>query len=187
MLDVPSAAGRNRRGFLHGLLSCAGAAAMSPLIARAAAAPTRALSFVHTHTGERLKVTYCCDGVYQPDSLKEVNHLLRDFRSGDVHAIDPLLLDTLYGLQSATGHNGRYEVICGYRSPGTNAMLHERSSGVATHSLHMQGQAIDIRMSGYSTERLHELALNLRQGGVGYYPGSDFVHVDTGRVRAWRG
>lgn len=178
----------SRRAFLQQLAGCACALAAPAAIARAMPADSsRSLSFLHTHTGESLVVNYCCDGAYRETSLAQVNHFLRDFRNGDMHPIDPNLLDTLYSLQLLADREARFEVISGYRSPATNAMMHEHSSGVATHSLHMEGRAIDIRISGFSTARLHDLALNLQRGGVGFYPGSDFVHVDTGRVRSWQG
>jgi uncharacterized protein YcbK (DUF882 family) len=177
----------SRRAFLKQLAACAGAAATPAGIAHALPADSRSLSFLHTHTGESLIVNYCCGGVYQEAALAQVNHFLRDFRNGEVHPIDPKLLDILYALQLQSDREGRFEVISGYRSPATNEALHERSSGVATHSLHLEGRAIDIRMSGFATARLHDLALNLRGGGVGFYPDSDFVHVDTGRVRFWQG
>lgn len=177
----------SRRAFLKQLACTACAAAAPGGIAHALPADSRSLSFLHTHTGESLTVDYCCGGVYQDAALAQVNHFLRDFRSGEVHPIDPKLLDILYALQLLANREGRFEVISGYRSPATNAALHERSSGVATHSLHLEGRAIDIRMTGFATARLHELALGLGSGGVGFYPDSDFVHVDTGRVRSWQG
>lgn len=177
----------SRRAFLKQLAGCACAAAVPAGMAQALPSDVRSLSLVHTHTGESLAVSYCCGGVYQEAALAQVNHFLRDFRSGDVHPIDPKLLDILYALQLQADHEGRFEVISGYRSPATNAALHERSSGVATHSLHLEGRAIDIRMTGFPTARLHQLAMGLQGGGVGFYPASDFVHVDTGRVRFWQG
>jgi uncharacterized protein YcbK (DUF882 family) len=145
----------------------------------------RSLDFVHTHTGERLAVEYFGGGAYVPDALTTVNHFLRDFRTGDVHSIDPHLLDLLHGLTGLTGSQRPYQVISGYRSPVTNDMLRHRSEGVAAGSLHMQGQAIDIRLADVPLVALQRAALALRGGGVGYYPASDFVHVDTGRVRHW--
>ena len=161
-----------------------------PLVAaerrlHAAAAGTRALRFDHTHTGERLSVEYFSGGSYLPDALTTVNHFLRDFRTGDVHDIDPGLLDLLYGLREATGANRPFQVISGYRSPATNEMLRHHSEGVAAGSLHMKGQAIDIRLGDVPLRALRQAALDARRGGVGYYPTSDFVHVDTGRVRRW--
>lgn len=145
----------------------------------------RALSFTHLHTGERLELEYFSAGAYQPEALRAVNQLLRDFRNGAVAEIDPALLDQLHALARLTGSRAPFQVISAYRSPATNAALHARSSGVASGSLHMQGQAIDIRLADVRLNHLRDAALSLRAGGVGYYPGSDFVHVDTGRVRRW--
>jgi len=151
----------------------------------AASASARALRFAHTHTGESLTVEYFIGGAYLPDALATVNHFLRDFRTGDVHDIDPELLDLLHRLTTMTETTGPFQVISGYRSPATNEMLRHRSEGVAAGSLHMQGQAIDIRLPDVALSNLRLAALNAHRGGVGYYPASDFVHVDTGRVRAW--
>lgn len=153
------------------------------LLARSTGA--RTLDFVHTHTGERLAVEYFGGGEYVPDALAEVNHFLRDFRTGDVHPIDPGLLDVLHALTDLTTSARPFQVISGYRSPATNEMLRHRSEGVAAGSLHMQGQAIDIRLADVPLATLRRAALAVRRGGVGYYPASDFVHVDTGRVRTW--
>lgn len=153
----------------------------------ALALPTpRVLTFAHLHTAERLQVEYS-DGVrYLPDALAAVNRLLRDFRTGDVHEIDPKLLDLLHGLHTAAGSTRPFEIISGYRSPRTNAMLrHTGGGGVASGSLHMRGQAIDIRLPDVPLASLRDAALALARGGVGYYPTSNFVHVDTGRVRRW--
>ncbi|MCC6610197.1 MAG: DUF882 domain-containing protein [Burkholderiales bacterium] len=151
----------------------------------AVAGEARTLSFSHTHTGERLRVVYFVDGAYQPGPLAEVEHLLRDFRTGDEHRIDPALLDTLYALCGACG--GRtFEIISGYRSPQTNAMLRKTGGGgVATRSLHMDGRAIDVRLAGVDTSRLRAAGIALGRGGVGYYRDADFVHIDTGRPRTW--
>jgi uncharacterized protein YcbK (DUF882 family) len=146
---------------------------------------SRALQFAHLHTGERLAVEYCTAGQYVPDALAAVNTLLRDFRTGDVRPIDPALLDLLYDLQDATGADRPFQVISGYRSPATNAALRRRSHGVASGSLHMVGRAIDIRVAGVPLASLRRAATSLRQGGVGYYPASNFVHVDTGKIRTW--
>jgi uncharacterized protein YcbK (DUF882 family) len=145
----------------------------------------RRLSFVHTHTGERLTSVYYKDGNYQPAELTRISHLLRDFRTDEVHPIDPGVLDILADLRRLCDHGTPYEVISGYRSPATNAALRSHSDGVAEHSLHMQGRAIDVRLEGFPTARLHELALGMHRGGVGFYPHSDFVHLDNGRVRFW--
>lgn len=152
--------------------------------ARAARLAPRTVSFYHTHTGERLTATYYERGGYVPGALQAVNWLLRDFRTETVHVIDPRLLDQLYALNACCGGRS-FEVISGYRSPQTNAMLHRTSSGVATHSLHIEGRAIDVRLEGCDTERLHRAALAMARGGVGFYPRSDFVHLDTGRFRTW--
>lgn len=150
-----------------------------------ASAGPRKLSFVHTHVDESLSVTYFNGGAYVPDGLGQLNHLLRDFRTQDVHPIDPQLFDVLYDLQVLADRDAPYEIISGYRSPRTNAMLHNRSDGVATRSLHMDGKAIDVRLNGFSCKKLRDLALSMRRGGVGFYAASDFVHLDTGRVRSW--
>ncbi len=174
----------SRRHFLTSL--AAGSLALGARPARAAAAaPSRALHFNHLHTGETLAVEYFQAGRYQPDALAAVDHLLRDFRTGDVHTIDPALLDVLFDLHQAVEARRSFEVISGYRSPATNAALRQKSEGVAAHSLHMSGKAIDIRVGGVSLAGLRRSALALAKGGVGYYPASNFVHVDTGRVRAW--
>ena len=140
---------------------------------------------MHTHTGEALTARYFDGRHYDAAALSDVNHLLRDFRTGDSKRMDPALLDILWALQSLADHADTFEIISGYRSPVTNAMLHRRSHGVAEHSQHMLGKAIDLRLTGYSTRRLGEHARTLARGGVGYYAASDFVHVDTGRVRFW--
>lgn len=172
-----------RREFLLG----AGAALTLPGSALASLGDRRNLSLDNLHTGERLNVTYWSNGSYIPDALAEVNNVLRDFRNGEKHPIAPNLLDLLALLRSRMESTAPFTVISGYRSPTTNAMLrsaHEHS-GVASQSLHMQGMAIDVRLDGRSLAALHDTALSLRAGGVGYYPSSDFVHVDVGRVRRW--
>jgi uncharacterized protein YcbK (DUF882 family) len=186
----------SRRSFL-GLSAAAAAAAMVPSNVFAAAAPPasrsglamdRGLSFFHTHTRERLAAAYCAGGEYVAPALKNINVLLRDFRANQIKPIDPALLDLLFELNGVLGTDQPFHVISGYRAPNTNAMLKERGgkgSGVATHSLHMDGRAIDIRVPGIKLAHLRDSAKALKAGGVGYYPGSDFVHVDTGRVRYW--
>ena len=182
----------SRRSFL-GLGAAAAAAALVParaLAATAAPAPRRerVLSFVHTPTGARLRVAYCCNGEYQPDAMQQINHLLRDFRLDEIKPIDPKLLDLLHELGGIVDAGQPFHVISGYRSPRTNLMLRERGgahTGVANKSLHMVGKAIDIRIPGVRLDHLRGAAKSLRLGGVGYYPSSNFVHVDTGRVRYW--
>jgi uncharacterized protein YcbK (DUF882 family) len=178
---------KGRRRFLcqaGALCGALGAISIPPVLAATSDRP-RSLRFVHTHTGETLTAPYCAGGVYNDACLRDVNFLLRDFRTGESHQIDPPLLDILYDLQALAGHDAPYEVISGYRSPATNDMLHRNSSGVAEHSQHMLGKAIDVRLRGYSTRRLSEYARALSRGGVGFYASSDFVHIDTGRVRYW--
>jgi uncharacterized protein YcbK (DUF882 family) len=173
---------RRRRAFLY---QAASAAAVCWSACWARPDVERSLSFVHTHTGERLTSVYFRDGDYVAAELVRINHLLRDFRTGETHPIDPGVLDILADLRRLCDRDTAYEVISGYRSPATNAALRSRSDAVAEHSLHMQGRAIDVRLEGFPTVRLHELALGMHRGGVGFYPRSDFVHVDNGRVRAW--
>ena len=177
----------NRRRFL----ATAAAAICAPALllpkrARAYERPAvRKLAFLHTHTGEKLSIVYAEGGDYVPEALKAIDRLLRDHRTGDIHAIDPALLDQLSDLAEAAGSHRPYEVICGYRCPATNAMLRDNGRGVARKSLHMSGRAIDIRLPGVPLSALRETALTLAAGGVGYYPQSDFIHIDTGRVRHW--
>jgi uncharacterized protein YcbK (DUF882 family) len=151
------------------------------------ASDERQLSFYHTHTGERLDVIYARNGVYVPSALEEINHFLFDFRTGDNAEIDPQLLDLIYDVREALGSDGTYQVISAYRSPTTNEMLRGRSqnSGVARNSQHLLGKAIDVRLEGIRTTTLRDTALAMKRGGVGYYEGSDFVHMDTGRPRSW--
>ncbi len=158
-----------------------------PLQARALARAERRLSFHNLHTGEHLTTCYWAEGRYLASECQAIDHLLRDFRTGDIHPIDRRLLDLLYVLQRQVRGKGPFQVISGYRSPATNRMLRQRGHHVALHSMHLQGKAIDIRLPGCSLRHLHRAALALRAGGVGYYPRSNFVHVDTGRVRSWRG
>lgn len=167
------------------LLRAFGAVALAlPWSASAWAAAPRSISLYHTHTGERLSLVYFEQGRFVPQALTALNHLLRDFRSGEASDIDPALFDQLAALNLACGA-GTFEVISGFRSPETNDMLRGRSSGVAKGSLHMQGRAIDVRLAGRDTRQLRAAALALGQGGVGYYARSDFVHLDTGRPRTW--
>ncbi len=176
-----------RRRFLQkagAVCAVAGAFAAMPALAAADLQPRR-LRFVHTHTGETLTTTYFDGNDYDAAALLEVNHLMRDFRTGEVQPMDPPLLDILWNLQALADRDSTFEIIGGYRSPMTNAMLHQRSTGVAEHSQHLLGKAIDLRITGYPTLRLGEHARSLARGGVGYYAASDFVHVDTGRVRFW--
>jgi len=168
-----------RRQLLAGL-------ACAPLARLAWGMPqqARTLSLHSIHTDERLELTYFENGSYVPDAVAAIEWLLRDFRTGEQHAIELSLIDMLHALQELCRGSG-FEVISGYRSAVTNAQLHATTEGVAPNSLHLSGRAVDVRLSGCETLRLREAALALRQGGVGYYPQSDFVHLDTGRVRSW--
>jgi uncharacterized protein YcbK (DUF882 family) len=171
-----------RRRLLAGAL---GLAAPALLAKGALASAPRQLSLVNLHTGEKLAATYFEGGRYVPDALAALDRVLRDHRTGEVHPMAPGLLDLVAGLAGQVGRPDAVQVISGYRSPASNAALHANSSGVATRSLHMQGMAMDIRIPGVSLARLRDTALALGRGGVGYYPGSDFVHVDVGKVRHW--
>lgn len=185
----PAPAHAGRRLFLQRTLGLAGAAVAAPATVRAAILPSsagRSLSFEHTHTGERLELTYAMGGNFVPDALRKLNYFLRDHYTGDVGTIDPQLFDLLHRVRGELGAGGAFQVISGYRCPATNGLLKAtRGGGVAKHSLHMEGKAIDIRIPGVQLGDLREAALSLRAGGVGYYPREQFVHVDTGRVRAW--
>ena len=148
-------------------------------------APARTLKFYHTHTGKRLEATFARGNTYDLETLAQVNAFLADFRNGEETVMDPALLDWLYDLQRDLGSEGTYEVISAYRSPATNEMLRSRSNGVASRSQHLLGKAIDVRLDDASVSDLHKAALRMQRGGVGFYPGSRFVHLDTGRVRRW--
>jgi uncharacterized protein YcbK (DUF882 family) len=143
------------------------------------------VAFRHAHTGETFSGVYRVGDRYLPDVFENLNYKLRDFRTGTIYPMDPHVLDIISLIQAKTQSEHPLEIIGGYRSPKTNHMLHEISTGVAQNSLHMRGQAIDLRLPGYSTEGLRRIATGMKAGGVGYYPKSDFVHVDTGRVRYW--
>jgi uncharacterized protein YcbK (DUF882 family) len=145
----------------------------------------RTIALLNTHTGDRFNAAYWEQGNYVPDAMAAIKHVMRDHRNNEVHDIDPRLLDELSHLNGLVGAAAPYQIISGYRSPATNAMLHANSDGVASHSLHMEGKAIDIRMAGVDLPRLRDAALSMQSGGVGFYPASDFIHVDTGRVRRW--
>ena len=145
----------------------------------------RSLSFENLHTGEKLKAVYWAEGQYVSESLSRINRILRDHRNNQTHDIDRRLLDLLCSLRLQLDTVSPYEIISGYRSPATNALLHSNSAGVAAHSLHMDGMAADIRVPGRKLADLRRMAVSMKAGGVGYYPASQFVHVDVGRVRTW--
>ena len=151
------------------------------------AATARRISLRNLHTDEHLELEFFRGDAYVPDSLAALQVLLRDFRNGEQHPIDPRLMDYLYDVAGHGGVDPVFSVISGYRSPQTNALLHERSSGVARHSLHLEGRAIDVRLAGVDCAHLAGRALDLTRGGVGYYRRSDFVHLDTGAFRTWKG
>jgi uncharacterized protein YcbK (DUF882 family) len=145
----------------------------------------KGLAFYNTHTRENLSATYFRSGQLLPEALQKINYILRDHRTGEVREIDVRLLDLLHRLAGEIGCSQPFHVISGYRSKKTNAYLCQEGGGVAAGSLHMSGQAIDIRLPDCCLSDLRKAALSLKAGGVGYYPKSDFVHVDIGRVRCW--
>jgi uncharacterized protein YcbK (DUF882 family) len=149
--------------------------------------PERLLELFNTHTGESVRVAYWRGGDYDAAGLAKLRNVLRDHRNGESHDIEPSLFDQLHDLARAARREAHFEIISGYRSPESNAKMAAASSGVAKQSLHMQGRAIDVRLRGFSTAALRDLALAARKGGVGYYQRSDFVHLDTGRFRTWSG
>lgn len=176
---------RDRRRFLKLCTGIATGLVISPAFARPHEAGERTLALYNTHTGERVKATYWADGGYLDDGLQDLAHLLRDHRTGEVHAMDPQLLELLHRLHGQFTTRQSFHVISGYRSPKTNEMLRGKSGGVAKRSMHMQGKAIDIRLPKVELKQLRAAALSLKSGGVGYYARSNFIHLDTGRVRFW--
>jgi uncharacterized protein YcbK (DUF882 family) len=174
----------DRRRFL----ACAAAAlplVAAPGLVLGAQSDARRLRFLHAHTGEKLEVVYHESGAYVPDALDALNHIMRDFRSDEVTSMDPALLDFLHTTQQQLGSRGTFEIISAYRSPVTNEMLRRRGGGVAKRSMHLRGRAIDVRLTDADTRDLRRAARELARGGVGYYSRSNFVHLDTGRVRWW--
>jgi len=177
---------QTRRGFLQLGVAALVCSVSNPVMA---AIPRikglRGLAFHNLHTDERLNVTYWQNGKYSRPAMAKINNILRDHYSGDTHPMDVRLMDLIYDLQNRVGHHGPVEIISGYRSPKTNMMLASYSDGVAKRSYHTKGQAIDLRMQGKSLSKIYHTALNMRRGGVGFYPDSEFVHVDTGPIRTW--
>jgi len=147
--------------------------------------PERKLSLLNLHTGESITATYWAEGQYQGSELAAINNILRDHRTGDIHQMDSELLELLNTLHQKVDAKKSFQIISGYRSPKTNATLNKKSNGVAKKSLHMQGKAIDIRLPGCDLSDLRNAAISCQKGGVGYYPASNFIHIDTGRVRRW--
>ena len=186
-----AAADLGRRSFLSLGAGLVGASALTFLpravMAKTTAPDSRTLGFFNTHTNEILKATYWQNGSYDRGAVSDINYILRDFRSGDVFSMDLKLFDLLTILHRRTGSKKPFEIISGYRSPLTNAKLASASNGVAKRSMHMEGKAMDIRVPGRALPDVHRTALLLGLGGVGYYPTSNFVHVDTGRIRQWNG
>jgi len=177
----------SRRRFLKGL-ACGSLLIGSPKIVQAAFkgfTPHKTLSLEHHHTGESLRITYSERGRYIHGALDEISYFLRDYHNDAMHSVDPALLDQLYDVKLLLGENKPFQIVSGYRSPETNASLRRHSRGVARQSLHMEGRAVDIRMEGVSTRTIRDAALALQTGGVGFYPYSNFVHLDTGDIRTW--
>jgi len=176
----------DRRKFISALaFNTAAFVLVAPALSFARQSAPRFLSFYHTHTGKKLDIQYGTVTGYNEDALVKIDQFLKDFRTGEAHPIDPNLLDQLAVLSHNFGNKGRFEVISGFRSPKTNQKLRNKSSNVAKRSLHMKGQAIDVRLTRVKIKNLQQCALQLQRGGVGYYPKSDFIHLDTGRVRFW--
>lgn len=175
---------KNRRLLLKGLGIIP--LALGYTTARANSIQACELSFRHTHTDECLELVYRRGEIYVPTALAKINLLMRDFRTGDVVAMDPAMLDILHEVGNRCGSH-HFEIISAYRSPATNSFLRRRrrGSGVARHSFHLEGRAIDVRIPGVDSTRVRDIALELGLGGVGYYPVEDFVHLDTGPVRTW--
>ena len=188
MMNTISPASTTRRAFLKigasailtGVFTHPALAVVSP-----EAHERRVLSFYNIHTGEAIRACYRADGRLVRAAIKRINFILRDYRTGEIKPVDPKLLDLLHRISTAVDPHAPISIISGYRSPQTNAALRKITTGVARNSLHMEGRAIDIRIPGYRTSALRRLAVQLKAGGVGYYPKSDFIHLDTGPVKTW--
>ncbi len=178
-----------RRNFLKfGLAGVV--ASMVPMISAGTAEAsnnyaTWKIAFRHSHTGESFSGVYRVGNKYLPEAFERLSYVMRDFRTNEVFPMDPRAIDILSVIHRKIGAMDPFETLSGYRSPKTNSMLRHETSGVASNSFHMYGQAVDVRIPGYSTDKIRKIALSLKAGGVGYYPRSDFVHVDTGKVRTW--
>jgi uncharacterized protein YcbK (DUF882 family) len=169
------------------MMAGASAAGILKSVAAEENADSRRIVLKNLHSPESLDIVYRRGNDYVPEAIAAIQVLLRDYRTGAQHPIDPPLMDYLYEAAHLAGVEPVFSVISGYRSPQTNEMLLERSGGVASHSLHMEGRAIDVRLHGVDCASLADKALAMQRGGVGYYNRSDFVHLDTGRFRTWRG
>lgn len=175
----------SRREILR-YLAASGAMLMMPAaLANLPKEAPRQLSLYNLHTEEKLKAVYWADGEYQADGLAEINYVLRDHRSGEHTDMDPQLLNLMFLLHEKAQSKQAFHIISGYRSPASNEMLRKSSTGVAQKSLHTLGMAVDLRLPDTKLEDLRDMAINLQGGGVGFYPESNFIHIDTGRVRQW--
>lgn len=176
----------NRRSFLCSIAEISAAGAMlAPVNALAGISSNRRIKLFHTHTKEKLDIVYFSGGNYLPDALHDLRKFFRDHRTDETFPMDPALFDIVHSISLLCPSRSCFQIVSGYRSPATNAMLHKKSRRVAKRSLHMIGKAIDLRVPEISTKTLRNIAVSLKQGGVGYYRKSNFVHIDTGRVRTW--
>jgi len=177
----------SRRGFLARVGAVAAGSLLMPSQEAFSKALTRErrLTLINMNTDEELGIVCCPQQNYDRKTLAQFSHFLRDHRTDEAHPMDPALIDLLYAMTVLTRGRGEYRIISGYRAPETNNLLRKYSHGVAEHSLHMIGKAIDFRTDDLSTRALQTAAIALQQGGVGYYPSADFVHVDTGDIRTW--
>ncbi len=176
----------DRREFLKKSIILGAGLTVSPFDLFAYRLPVdRSIKLYNIHTGEHIKATYWAKDHFVKSELHKINHFLRDYRTGDVQKMDIELLDLLYSIQLIRDTTRPIQVISGYRSPKTNKLLRKRSEGVAKNSYHLKAQAIDINLPGTDLKNLKKLATFLKRGGVGYYPKSGFMHIDTGPVRYW--
>lgn len=175
----------DRRRFLRRAAGLMAGAVLWPRAGHAYATRTRSLGLYAVNTGERLRVDYCVDGRYEPDGLRAVDRLLRDFRTDETYPIDPRVLDVLCDVREALGSGESFHVVCGYRSVATNEMKRREGRGVAVHSYHLSGRAIDVFLPARDLRQVRRAGLELGAGGVGYYPRAGFVHLDVGPVRTW--
>jgi uncharacterized protein YcbK (DUF882 family) len=168
------------------LVAASSARAQASGVSATTAAAEHTLQLYNTHTNEKIDVVYRRGDQYIQSALAKLDYFLRDHNTNEVRHFDPRLYDILSDLTASVGHpGGEIDIVCGYRTNSTNAALRAHTNGVAKNSLHIQAEAIDLRMPGVNTLKLRKAALALARGGVGYYPHSDFIHVDTGRVRQW--
>jgi uncharacterized protein YcbK (DUF882 family) len=184
LIFEPSFMSVSRRQLLK-FASTATLVSLSPRVLAKQQAPARSLALRNLHTGEATTATYWADGQYQLDELTQLNRLLRDHRNDQITEMDPVLLDNIHRLQARMDYAGEIHIISGYRSPESNEKLRKMGHAVAKKSMHLEGRAIDLRLPNQALPDVHRAALNLRAGGVGYYPRSNFIHLDTGRVRRW--